>query len=124
MTNGCILEIDEHYKKSNLSNTHFADIINYFSLGKFEFDQCSINSNVKVLKKEVRKFQRLPLSSISSTSSFHNTINDFTDQLFIPTSKRFKDPLQEPKKTEKKLSLKITELLNVISSLEKKDSLE
>ena len=38
LTNGCILEIDEYCKKSNLSNTHFADIINHLSLGKFEFD--------------------------------------------------------------------------------------
>ena len=106
-------------KKSNLSDNHFAYTINHLSIGKFEFDRCLINNNVEVLKKEVRKFQRLPLLSRSSTSS-SNSNNNFTDQLFIPTSKRFKDPLQEAKKTEKKLNLKITELLNVISSLEKK----
>ena len=66
-------------------------------LGKFEFDRCAINDNVEVLKKELRKFQRLPLSSSSSISS-SNSNNDFTDQLFIATSKRFKDPLQEAKK--------------------------
>ena len=38
LTNGCILEIDEYCKKSHLSNTHFADIVNRLSLGKFEFD--------------------------------------------------------------------------------------
>ena len=118
LTNGCILEIDEYCKKSHLSNTHFADIVNRLSLGKFEFDRCSINNNVEVLKKEVRKFQRLPLSNRSSTSISNN--NEFSDQLFIPTTKKIKDPLQEAKKTEKKLNLKITELLNVICSLEKK----
>ena len=38
LTNGCILEIYEYCKKSHLSNTHFADIANHLSLGKFEFD--------------------------------------------------------------------------------------
>ena len=38
----------------------------------------------------------------------------------MPTTKKIKDPLQEAKKNEKKLNLKITELLNVICSLEKK----
>ena len=55
LTNVCILEIDEYCKKSNLSNTHFADIINHLSLGKFEFDRCSINSNVEVLKNGSKK---------------------------------------------------------------------
>ena len=36
----------------------------------------------------------------------------------MPTSKGFKDPLQEVKKTVKKLILKISELLNTISSIE------
>ena len=94
-------------KKSNLSDNHFAYTINHLSIGKFEFDRCLINNNVEVLKKEVRKFQRLPLLSRSSTSS-SNSNNNFTDQLFIPTSERFKDPLQEEKKTEKKLNLKMT----------------
>ena len=35
-----------------------------------------------------------------------NSNNDFTDQPAIPTSKGFKDPLQEVKKTEKKNKLK------------------
>ena len=35
LTNGCILEIDEYYKKSHLSNTHFANIVNRLFLGKF-----------------------------------------------------------------------------------------
>ena len=38
LTKGCILEIDEYCKKSNLSNTHFPHIVNHLSLGKFEFD--------------------------------------------------------------------------------------
>ena len=38
LTNGCILEIYEYCKKSHLSNTHFANIANRLSLGKFEFD--------------------------------------------------------------------------------------
>ena len=100
LTNGCILEIDEYCKKSHLSNTHFADIVNRLSLGKFEFDRCSINNNVEVLKKEVRKFQKLPLSNRSSTSISNN--NEFTDQLFIPTTKKIKDPLQEAKKKLRK----------------------
>ena len=40
LTNGHILEIDEYWKKSHLSNTHFADIVNHLSLGNFEFDRC------------------------------------------------------------------------------------
>ena len=100
LTNGCILEIDEYCKKSHLSNTHFADIVNRLSLGKFEFDRCSINNNVEVLKKEGRKFQRLPLSNRSSTSISNN--NEFSDQLFMPTTKKIKDPLQEAKKKKKK----------------------
>ena len=100
LTNGCILEIDEYCKKSHLSNTHFADIVNRLSLGKFEFDRCSINNNVEVLKKEVRKFQRLPLSNRSSTSISNN--NEFSDQLFMPTTKKIKDRLQEAKKIKLK----------------------
>ena len=34
LTNGCILQIDD-YKKSHLSNTHFANIVNHVFLGKF-----------------------------------------------------------------------------------------
>ena len=101
LTNGSILEIDAYCKKSQLSNTQFVVIVNHLSLGKFEFNQCSINNNVEVLKKEVRKFQRFPLSNRSSTSSSSNSNNDFIDQLFIPTIKRFKDLLQEAKKGEK-----------------------
>ena len=49
-----ILEIDKFYMKSCLNNTHFTDTVNYLSLDKFEFDQCLINNNVEILKKEVR----------------------------------------------------------------------
>ena len=38
LTNGFILEIDEYCKKPTLINTHFADIVNHLSLGKFHFD--------------------------------------------------------------------------------------
>ena len=55
---------------------------------------------------------------MSSTSISNN--NEFNDQLFIPTTKKIKDLLQEAKKTDKKFNLKITKLLNVICSLEKK----
>ena len=120
MTNGYILEIDEYCQKSHLTNTHFADIVNHLSLGKFEFHRCSMSNNGELLKKEVRIFQRLPLSNRSSTSSSSSN-KDFTYQPFIPTTKRYKGPLQESKKkAEKKLKLEITKLLNVISSLEKK----
>ena len=68
LTNCCILEIDEYCKKCHLSNTQFADRANHLSLGKFEFDRCSINNNIELLRKDVRKFQRLPLSNWSSTS--------------------------------------------------------
>ena len=40
LTNDHILEIDEYWKKSHLSNTHFADIVNHLSLGNFELDRC------------------------------------------------------------------------------------
>ena len=38
LTNGFILEIDGYCKKPNLTNTHFTDIVNHLSLGKFDFD--------------------------------------------------------------------------------------
>ena len=60
LTNGSILQTVAFCKKSHLSNTHFGDIVNHLSLGKFDFDRWSINNNVEVLTKEVRKFQRLP----------------------------------------------------------------
>ena len=85
--------------------------------------RCSINDNVEVLKKEVRKFQRLQLSSRSSTSS-SNSNNDFTDQPLIPflLVVLVKDLriLSKSQKIEEKLNSKIWELLNIISSLEKK----
>ena len=28
LSNGCILQIDEYYQKSHLTNTHFANIVN------------------------------------------------------------------------------------------------
>ena len=51
------------------------------------------------LKKKVRKFQRLTLSNRSSTSISNN--KKFSVQLFIPTTKKIKDPLQEAKKLRK-----------------------
>ena len=122
LTNGCILEIDEYCKKSHLSNTHFADIVNRLSLGKFEFGRCSINNNVEVLKKEVRKFQRLPSSNRSSTSiSNNNSVINYSCLLLRKLRILYK---KQKKKKDKKLNLKITELLNVTCSLEKNDYLE
>ena len=114
MTNGSILEKRSIVKKAHLSNTHFTDAVNHLSLGKSKFGRCSINNNAEVLKRSET------VSSWSSNFS-SNSNNYFTDQPVIPTSKRFKDSLQEPKnkKIKKKLNSKIWELLNIISSLEK-----
>ena len=49
--------------------------------------------------RKVRKFQRLPLSNRSSTCISNN--NEFSDHLFMPTTNKIKDPLQEPKKMRK-----------------------
>ena len=84
---------DEYCKKSSLSNT-FAYVVNHLSLGKSKFGRCSINNNAEVLKGSET------VSSRSSTSS-SNSNNYFTDQPVIPTSKRFKDSLQEPKKIKR-----------------------
>ena len=107
---------DEYCKKSSLSNT-FADVVNHLSLGKSKFGRCSINNNAEFLKGSETVSSR----SSTSSSSSNNCNNYFTDQPVIPTSKRFKDSLQEPKnkKIKKKLNSKIWELLNIISSLEK-----
>ena len=51
----------------------------------------------------------------------HSSITHFADQTFVSISRKFKDPLQEPKKKKnwEKLKLKIIKLINVISLLEK-----
>ena len=93
-----MLKINEFCKKSHSSKTHFAEIVNNFCFGKFEFGQCLKNNNKEILKKEVRNFQRLPNSIRLSCS---NSNKNFINQTFIPTNRRFNDPLQEAKNGEK-----------------------
>ena len=80
---------------------------------KSKFGRCLINNNAEVLKGSET------VSSRSSTSSSDSN-NYFTDsdRPVVPTSKRFKILCKSKKK--KKLNSKIWELLNIISSLEKK----
>ena len=112
MTNGCILEKMSIAKKAHLSNTHFADIVNHLSLGKSKFGRCSINNNAEVLK--VRQFQvRLPLPAPIAI------IISLINQSYLPV----KD-LRFFARAKKKKNSKIWEFLNIISSLEKNDSLE
>ena len=70
-------------------------------------------------KKKVNNAIKKNLTSLKFTQHLFGLVKG--GQLFIPTSKVFKDPLQEAKKLRKKLNLKITELLNVISSLQNKN---
>lgn len=71
---------------------------------------------INVLKKEVAKFQRLPKSIRSSSS---NSKNYFSDQTFMPLVDDFRIIYKKLKK-QKKINLKVSELLKTIGSLEKK----